>query len=327
MAGAAGAGPVTWESTGIISEFSRCWDYLEHLGNVAREATHIMNINEVRPSMKGFKEGYIREGTNEGDMVVNVNGIKKRDSMEGNNMEKSQVDFIATFVGKVIKEFRKDSEPKVRIKCNFYNRGFCRQGIMCEFEHPDTLCEQYLKEEECSRRSCLGRHIYKCRYFHSVQGCYRGNSCEFLHDNKQAVVVDNVEDHDAKMDEGKSVDVATSTKINETLIRVAISTTAQNEVKQGDKSEQENVTKEMEKGHVHETDEDEEDGFQLLERAIDMGTELDDDMLDRILEGMEKHKGSNDEQERKKKKPKKLRMKTSLSTGKGRGGQRKGLSK
>ena len=109
-----------------------------------------------------------------------------------------------------MKDYRKDSnEPKVGIRCNFYNRGFCRQGSSCEFEHPTKLCEQYLNDGECSRRDCNGRHTYRCRYFQSQQGCYRGISCEFLHDDPVVVVSNEVEKSHAKNDSGESNEVVT----------------------------------------------------------------------------------------------------------------------
>ena len=114
-------------------------------------------------------EGYqysLEEGNG---MDVSKEGIKNKkgtadwnrgvDIRNGN--EKSQVNLIATLVEKIMKDYRKDSnEPKVGIRCNFYNHGFCRQGSSCEFEHPTKLCEQYLNDGECSRRDCNGRHTY-----------------------------------------------------------------------------------------------------------------------------------------------------------------------
>ena len=43
--------------------------------------------------------------------------------------------------------------------------------------------------------------------------------------------------------------------------------------------------------------EEEEDGYLMLEEAIDAGIELDDDLLDRILEVMEKQVASKEEKE------------------------------
>jgi hypothetical protein len=76
-------------------------------------------------------------------------------------------------------EYKKSQEPRVKIGCNFYNRGFCRRCITCDFEHPVKLCDQYKLEGECSRRLCKDRHI-KCKYFQSQKGCLRGNSCKDL---------------------------------------------------------------------------------------------------------------------------------------------------
>ena len=66
--------------------------------------------------------------------------------------------------------------------------------------------------------------------------------------------------------------------------------------------------------------EEEEDGYLMLEEAIDAGIELDDDLLDRILEVMDKQVVSKDDGKEKKKKVKKVkktRKKVSFSAGKG----------
>ena len=52
-------------------------------------------------------------------------GIKKGGSMVGNIIEKSQVDLIATFVVQVMKEYRKDSEPKVKSGRNLGGTEYC----------------------------------------------------------------------------------------------------------------------------------------------------------------------------------------------------------
>ena len=102
-----------------------------------------MESEELRPSNNGNADW------NTGLNIIN-----------GNSNEKSRVIFIATLVEKVMEDYRKDvNEPKVGIRCNSYNRGFCRQGSSCEFEHPTKLCEQYLNDGECSRRNCNGGEI------------------------------------------------------------------------------------------------------------------------------------------------------------------------
>ena len=62
--------------------------------------------------------------------------------------------------------------------------------------------------------------------------------------------------------------------------------------------------------------EDEVDGYTMLEKAIDAGMELDNDLLDKILEGMNKDEVAKDSEEVKKKKTKKVRKVASFSFGK-----------
>ena len=62
---------------------------------------------------------------------------------------------------------------------------------------------------------------------------------------------------------------------------------------------------------------DESDGFLVLEKAIADVTELDNDLLDKILESMEKKEVSKDEEKLKKKNVKKARGRASISVEKG----------
>ena len=59
---------------------------------------------------------------------------------------------------------------------------------------------------------------------------------------------------------------------------------------------------------LHKVLEGELDGFIFLGNAIADGTELDNDLLDKIFEGMEKKEASKDEIKGKKKKVKKVSL-------------------
>ena len=104
----AGAGQVT-EYEGIVDEFSKCWGYLDHLGKVAKNASFFMEGTMEDHSMVGDKEGLSVEGT------MGRVGF----SAGGNSIEKSQVEFIATFVEKIMMEYNNSQEPTVTIRCNF----------------------------------------------------------------------------------------------------------------------------------------------------------------------------------------------------------------
>ena len=262
MAGA----PATGGCVEIIHEFSRCWGYLEHLGKVAKDASYLMEGTMGgydMDSLKGTEGGFIMEG------------IGERLGLQAcqNSIERSQVNFIADLVEKVMKDYRKVSKPKVKAKCNFYNRGFCHQGTLCDFEHPTEMCEKYLREGECSQRYCNGRHVYQCRYFQSHQGCFRGSSCAFLHHHD---VVTNLEEENDKIDDEEDVEDHTTNEQKEE--------TVEGTIENADKTEDFNE----EVNKYREVFGDESDGFLVLEKAITNGIDLDDDLLDKILEGMEK---------------------------------------
>ena len=75
---------------------------------------------------------------------------------------------------------KKDSKVK---KCNFYNRGFCKKGFSCGFDHSESKnCETFSELGVCYDKKCNKRHPYTCKYLKTVGGCFRGEDCAFNHD-------------------------------------------------------------------------------------------------------------------------------------------------
>ena len=83
-------------------------------------------------------------------------------------------------------------------RCNFFNRGFCKEGLDCRFDHSEIeICERFLVEGICLQKDCNKRHLYKCKYLSSPGGCFRGDACAFSHvlsqsDTKASVDVEEV---------------------------------------------------------------------------------------------------------------------------------------
>ena len=98
--------------------------------------------------------------------------------------ERDCYDFLKT-----LKEYKivkvKSTEETIKTRCNFFNRGFCRSGSDCLFNHPKEDCKTHVEGKECTERKCRKRHRLQCKYFNSVRGCARGDGCMFLHKNKK----------------------------------------------------------------------------------------------------------------------------------------------
>ena len=77
----------------------------------------------------------------------------------------------------------KDTEEKLQKRCNYDDRGYCRNGNGCKYQHFAQICENFLKDGKCeARRGCKSRHPTICKYWkHSVEGCRRGEMCKYLH--------------------------------------------------------------------------------------------------------------------------------------------------
>jgi hypothetical protein len=78
--------------------------------------------------------------------------------------------------------FRKVPNGDQKQKCNFYNRGFCKKGILCIFAHPVRMCEKLVHGGRCDEVGCEDRHPKFCRDFEREGGCSWGLRCEFRHE-------------------------------------------------------------------------------------------------------------------------------------------------
>ena len=67
--------------------------------------------------------------------------------------------------------------------CNFWNKGFCREGSSCSFDHPQEDCQDHIHSGGCKDPCCPLRHRSVCKHWSRGQ-CPKGNKCQFLHKNR-----------------------------------------------------------------------------------------------------------------------------------------------
>lgn len=113
--------------------------------------------------------------------------------------EKDCDNFLQTL--KQYKIFKvKSTEEAKKVRCNFYNRGYCKAGPECVFDHPKEDCENHRVGNFCRNRECTKRHRVICKYEGSNFGCVRGSECMFLHED-QKDGDDHVETEEVEEDE------------------------------------------------------------------------------------------------------------------------------
>ena len=94
-----------------------------------------------------------------------------------------------------------DEENKViKRKCRYFNRGYCKYGTSCRFQHSQEICYEYMKEGMCKTNGCFRRHPRHCKYWTgSPEGCTRADSCQYLHVESERFCSkkshDEVDDH------------------------------------------------------------------------------------------------------------------------------------
>ena len=130
-------------------------------------------------------------------------GKKVLDTMKGDGMAPEVLEEFYEVARKAagVVEIKtvKDIEGKGRKRCKWWNRGFCREKESCAFAHKKEDCEEHLKGR-CTKKDCKTlRHRKNCKYFSSEEGCYRGDSCQYLHSEM------NIEKEDTKNTDRKSL--------------------------------------------------------------------------------------------------------------------------
>ena len=97
----------------------------------------------------------------------------------------------ATFP-KILKVYKilkvKSTEETHKIRCNFFNRSFCREGLACLFDLPEEDCKVHTLGNICSDRACYKRHRTLCKYKDSKHSCLKGSKCMLLSEGKQVYV-------------------------------------------------------------------------------------------------------------------------------------------
>ena len=68
------------------------------------------------------------------------------------------------------------ADPKIKVRCKYYNSGFCRYGKICKFFHPTSVC----LKDTCRDKDCPSRHPRQCRY---RKNCKRKATCMYKHFN------------------------------------------------------------------------------------------------------------------------------------------------
>ena len=90
----------------------------------------------------------------------------------------------------VLEANKKPKQVNKFIRCIFFNRGYCKRGRSCLYEHGEGICQEYIKTGQCMNyRSCIYRHPRSCRYWKEKK-CFRGDDCLFLHGREGNVLLD-----------------------------------------------------------------------------------------------------------------------------------------
>ena len=77
-------------------------------------------------------------------------------------------------------------ENKNTRKCKHHNRGFCKFGDQCHFQHYSSICQEYMNNGQCKLQDCHSRHPKLCRHWaKKPEGCKRNKKCQYLHDENK----------------------------------------------------------------------------------------------------------------------------------------------
>ena len=86
---------------------------------------------------------------------------------------------------RIVKTESNEKRKKIQ-PCRFYNRGFCKIGLDCAFQHNDEDCEKHMAEAYCEDKPCTKRHRQICKFWESRYGCFRKSHCQYLHEHPKS---------------------------------------------------------------------------------------------------------------------------------------------
>ena len=94
----------------------------------------------------------------------------------------------------VTKKSNENIQKKKR-RCRYYNKGYCRNKIECEFQHVEKICQSFMLDKKCSDSECNDRHPKSCKYWlRDTKGCFRGTTCKYLHrENERGKLIKGVD--------------------------------------------------------------------------------------------------------------------------------------
>ena len=99
------------------------------------------------------------------------------------------------------------------------NRGIYKEGLSCDFLHPNQDCQEHCSSVSCTNRStCPFRHPNRCKFW-SRGHCWGGQQCVYLHNaedfNIQNIVSDNKDINELEDDDVSEVLDKNSLELNE----------------------------------------------------------------------------------------------------------------
>ena len=78
------------------------------------------------------------------------------------------------------------TKNRKKVKCRYFNKGYCKFGNKCSFLHPQNItCKQFKENGQCRFKNCDLRHPKNCRYWmKKSEGCKKYTDCKYLHNDK-----------------------------------------------------------------------------------------------------------------------------------------------
>ena len=162
-----------------------------------REIEELHN-NLMKSSDKANEESESEEESNisnsDDESEVKIDHLMQdiEDLKEALQLERAKVSSLEEVINKQTKligslkntKQKHEDKSKNSKRCRYWNRGFCRIGDECKYYHSEEDCQSYMEGGICRDRNCDRRHRKDCRYFKEEAGCFRGESCEYLHTKK-----------------------------------------------------------------------------------------------------------------------------------------------
>ena len=132
-----------------------------------------ININELKENRKKQDDDDIKEILENKKLIEEILEnhteviSRMEDEIKRMETEKCKAD-VVRIDADTKDEASGEVEKVKKIKCRYFNKGFCKYRKKCRYLHRKNICSDYVTNAKCLQTTCEDRHPEMCKFWGST---------------------------------------------------------------------------------------------------------------------------------------------------------------